>query len=417
MRKRLLSVLLAGTLSVSAIAGSVISASAIRNADDTYTPGEGTETINYKFAMPGVWVSDVTKAQNNACGTYWWGGTDIPKDVFAHEWPGYKMYKDSEIENLYSIAIPTDVPMIIFNNFIDGGMDTTKPEFEAACQILDKNVESTGWGDLDMYTDEFWEYVYSEAAEELGVSDLDPASDELLEEIEYRADELTFEKFGDYAGNFSVDTEYGSGIVYSRDNMVFVVDLRPETMKVSTTIVPEGKITYNGEFFFSYGGGKYGVWPTLEIAVEQEGLTLDENGNVVTEGLPKLAYDEKTGNPDPNAVASLQGLALDKYDNVVKAIDGKLVYIYGDFTGKYWEDTEAPPTPSVDPETTTVPPADNKDATSATKSPATGDSPSNKNNNANGSIATGEFSFAMVSFVVVVAGLGVVYFTRRKYNK
>ena len=346
MKKRILSFFLAGALSVSAVAGTIISASAIRNSDDTYTPSTGVKTYNYKFAMPGAWVNGVTEKQGNACGTYWWGGSDCPSEVFAHEWPGYKMNKDPDVENLYDIDVPTNTPMIIFNNYIDCGMDVTAPEFEAACQGPDKNVEYFAWGDSDYYTDEFWRYVYSVAAEELGVEDLDLEDDydELLEEIEDRADELTFAEFGDYADNFYYNEE-AEELVYNSDNMVFVIDLRPERMSVSYQIVPEGKINYGGEFFFSYGGGKYGMWPTLELAVEKEGLTLDENGNVVTDGLEVIAYD-RNGNPDAEAVKALDGLALDKFDNIIKHVSytdwrsghiiHKLVYVYGDFTGKYW---------------------------------------------------------------------------------
>lgn len=347
MKKRFLSVLLAGALSLSAVAGTIFSASATRNTDDTYTPSAGVETYNYQFAMPGVWVNDVTEKTGNACGTYWWSGSDCPSYVFSHEWPGYKMNKDPEVENLYNIDVPTNTPVIIFNNYIDCGVDSCAPQFDAACQALDKNVEYFSWDDSDYYTDEFWEYVYSVAMEELDIDYLDfyDDYDEINEVISYYAENLKFEVFGDYASNFFYSEEAGC-IVYNCNNMIFVVDLRPEMMSVSCQIVPEGKVTYGGEFFFSYGGGKYGIWPTLELAVEKEGLTLDEEGNVVTDGLEVITYDSY-GNPDSEAVKALDGLALDKYDNIVKRITSvdvrtglethRLVYVYGDFTGKYWE--------------------------------------------------------------------------------
>lgn len=417
MRKKLLSVVLAGALSVSVIAGSAISASATRNADDTYSPSAGVETLTYKFAMPGVWTSEVTEKQNNACGIYWWGGSDTPAGVFDHEWPGYKMVKDPDVVNLHYSQVPTNAPMVIFNNFVDGGMDVTAPEFTAACQGPDQNVEYYVWGDSDYYPDEFWRYVYTVAMEDLELEDLDPEDDmdEINDEASNNPEALKFEVFGDYASNFYYNEEEGS-IVYNPNNMVYVIDLRPERTSISYEIVKEGKPTYGGEFFFYYGDGKYGIWPTLEIALEQEQLPVDEEGNVVTDGLEVIAYD-KNGNPDAEAVKALEGYALDKYDSIIKHVEfydfrsgktlDKLVYVYGDFTGKYWEDTEAIPLPSA-------PAPSGQDATSSTKAPATDDTPAN---NGNGAIATGEFSFAAIAFVVVVAGLGVFYYTRKRYTK
>ena len=90
--------------------------------------------------------------------------------------------------------------------------------------------------------------------------------------------------------------------------------------------------------------------------------------------------------------------------------------VYGNFTGKYFEDKTAPEAPSVPTQPTTVAPTASPDATSATGA-TKGSSSNSSTNSANGSVATGDFSFATVIFVVVVGALGVFYFSRKKYNK
>ena len=61
--------------------------------------------------------------------------------------------------------------------------------------------------------------------------------------------------------------------------------------------------------------------------------------------------------------------------------------------------------------TTTVPAADNNDATSAQGEQSSSGSGSN---NSNGSIATGDYSAAAIFGVFAIAGLGVFYFVRKR---
>ena len=88
--------------------------------------------------------------------------------------------------------------------------------------------------------------------------------------------------------------------------------------------------------------------------------------------------------------------------------------VYGNFTGLYYLNKETPKNPTSPTSATTVPaPATNPtSATSATKGSGT-----TTTNSANGSVATGDFSFAAVMFVIVAAACGTFYFTRKKYNK
>ena len=131
MRKRILSAVLAGTLAATVLAGSVISAGAIKKDDDSYDPGS-VEANTYLFAMPGGWESDYWKQNENRAGIYWWTGPDVPKDNFTHEWPGYvvnRVTDEENVKNLYSTPVPKETTMIIFNNHINGGM-SSKTQFD-----------------------------------------------------------------------------------------------------------------------------------------------------------------------------------------------------------------------------------------------------------------------------------------------
>ena len=92
--------------------------------------------------------------------------------------------------------------------------------------------------------------------------------------------------------------------------------------------------------------------------------------------------------------------------------------VYGNVTGAYYEKKDAPIATPDEP-TTTAPstkPTASPDPTSATGT-TKGSSNNPSTNSGNGSVATGDFSFAAVLFVVVAGAAGVFYFTRKKYNK
>ena len=424
MRKRILSVVLAGALSASIVATGVVTASATKNPDDTYTPTPGVTAKTYSFAMPGAWMSDYWTKEENCAGIYWWTGSDTPGSVFTHDWPGYKVLTVSEgdVKNLYSTPVPADANQIIFSNHIDGGMPGTEgflqERFDAACQIKDTPAQYYSFMESDYYTKALWKYVWDKAADAVEMDHVNWSDDEtqmtkdetaevaaiyeaLKAAVEDDEFELDIPEFGKYAKNFYVEMENGDGIAQSFDNMVFVVNLDPNTMTISTTIVPEGKITYGGDWFFYYGNGEYGTWPTKELLKENTGIDFDEQGNVI------LPADSK--------------YVIDNYgtvNQVKTSSDGKeqKLMVYGNFTGKYFEDKTAPEPPSVPTQPTTVAPTASPDATSATGA-TKGSSSNSSTNSANGSVATGDFSFAAVIFVVVVGALGVFYFSRKKYNK
>ena len=104
MKKKLLCVLLAGTIVASAVATNAMTVSAAEPTNHgKYTPSAGVDTYKYYLAMPGCWINDTTKVNNDAAGVYWWSAPDDPDTKFGHGWPGYEMDKETSAENLYSI--------------------------------------------------------------------------------------------------------------------------------------------------------------------------------------------------------------------------------------------------------------------------------------------------------------------------
>ena len=367
---------------------------------------------------------------------------------FTHEWPGYvvnRVTTEENVKNLYSTPVPKDTTMIIFNNHINGGMpsepDFDQKKFDAAKQIVDTPSQYQIIGFDDYQSKDLWMYVWDKFAEQFDYTPIhwDKTTQEItkaekammkgmfapaakmkdeekrlyeenmgedlpempvyvaIEEGELDPEEFEIAEFGKYSKNFYIEMEQGDGIAQMFDNMVYVCNRDPNSMKISTTIVPEGMPTFSGDFFFYYGNGEYGTWPTKDLMLEKTGITVGEDGKPVAP----------------------EGYLIDDYDNVAKmgpGADGKeaKLMVYGNFTGLYYENKEPPEIPTSPTSATTVPaPATNPtSATSATKGSGT-----TTTNSANGSVATGDFSFAAVMFVIVAAACGTFYFTRKKYNK
>ena len=250
--KRLTAAATAVVMAATVTAVSLTNASATKNPDDTYTPSRGVEAKNYRFAMPGCWQSDYWRQNENCAGIYWWTGADTPGSVFTHDWPGYKMTRVAEagVDNLYSSPVPADAYMIIINNHIDGGMpgqpNFLQERFDAACQIKDTPAQYYAFMESPYYSKDLWKYVWDKAADEVGTnrvdwsyddtqltfeeeSQLSDIYDELLEAVDDDDFVLDIPEFGNYAKNFYVETENGDGVAQSFDNMVYVVNLDPNT--------------------------------------------------------------------------------------------------------------------------------------------------------------------------------------------
>ena len=358
--KRLTAAAMAAVMAATVTAVSLTNASATKNPDDTYTQSRGVEAKAYRFAMPGCWQSDYWRQNENCAGIYWWTGADTPGTVYSHDWPGYKMSKVSEagVDNLYSSPVPADAYMIIINNHIDGGMpgqpNFLQERFDAACNTNDTQSVYYAFMESPYYTKDLWKYVWDKAADEVGrtidwsddetrmtseeATQISNIYDELQEAVEDDDFVLDIPEFGQYAKNFYVEMENGDGIAQSFDNMVYVVNLDPNTNVISTTITPEGKITYGGDWFFYYGNGEYGTWPTKELLAEHTGIIFDDNGN------PVLPFGSD--------------MVIDEYgtiNRVVTTRDGiqQKLMVAGNFTGKYYSDIPTPDVPSTCSVTTT----------------------------------------------------------------
>lgn len=440
MKKKILSIILAGTMVSSVVAAGSIAV----HAEDgelapggygtlgEYTPNAGVKTNHLMFAMPRAWQNDTTKNEKcgGAAGIYWWSGYQTPDDVAGgHGWPGYKavQVKEEGVDNLWAIDVPTyyngdngNATAIIWNNYLDGGMETDpvkNPFYDAAVQTRDfpgqyysrieenetyellfryaykkamKQANVEGADALDIQSETFWEDINKLAAASLKAKDQDYADWDSLsaEEKGYQIDlvldtiDLDLSEFGDYASNFfnedlveSPEKPQYYGISFVFDNMVFVVNFDPAKMQESPV---SHKIGFDGEFYFYYGNGEYGSWPTKALNEQMK----DELGEdkVVSGNFTKGDYVTKT------------------MDDVKKDME------------KYYEENPDAK-PKTDDNTAGSVPAPATDASSGTSNPANG---SNSANNANGAIATGQISFAVIAFVVLIAGVGAVYFSRKK---
>lgn len=271
MSKKLISIIVSCALVLSLALVGVIGVSAAIDTDGRYVPSEGVkETHRLYFLMPESWKSEKYNASD--AGAYWWNGTDacgsLDGTSVGAPWPGYKMQVENAENNIFYVDLPTDVPNIIFNNYLNGGERTedaktgkvtfqfSEEQFKAAKQSVDITCQYYSEGDDDLYDDlldgEFW----TKAQEALDGND------------------KSF--FGDFADNFFEHPKWGISMKFN--NMIYVTD--PNNTSVSVT----GKETYAGDFYFYYGlneetgNYEYGSLPNYDMAKEA-GLvqTLDKN--------------------------------------------------------------------------------------------------------------------------------------------
>ncbi|MGN1433316.1 MAG: leucine-rich repeat protein [Ruminococcus sp.] len=243
--KKFTSIFLSVLLAFSVTAVSFESVSAVVDENGCYAPGDNVEaTYRYYFAMPNSWLNEYT----DTAGVYWWSGIDACNGIDGSggtvTWPGYKAQIDyfvTEYYGVYYIDCPTDVPTIVWNNYVDGGTDKNNPVYSAAKQAKDANVEFCSDGDSDLYSTEWFEEM----------------------EESYNGDK---DLFGEYVDNFFYDEEYGCGFSFVYDNMIYVLD--PD----KTSEIFDGKKIYGGDWYFYYGNGQFGTYPTKEGAEDHNTL-------------------------------------------------------------------------------------------------------------------------------------------------
>ena len=356
MSKKIISIILSCVLVISLALVGVIGVSAAADTDGRYVPSESVkETNRVYFLMPESWKSE--KFGATGAGAYWWNGSDpcgsVDGTSVGAAWPGYKMQVADADANLFYIDLPSDVPVIIFNNFLNGGerkkddagnvsYEFGEEQFKAARQTVDTTCQYYSEGDDDYY-DNMLDGTFWEKAQEA-----------------VEGNDKTF--LGNFQKNFFMETEYDLGISMNFDNMVFIID--PNNTSVNEV---SGKESYGGEFYFFYGKN-------------------EETGNYEYGGLPN--YEQA------------------KAEGVVKDIDKNATPD---------EPASKPTDPSnnnnnTNP-TTTVP-APDQNATSATNAVSTSDTANNTDNNA---VQTGATTAAAVLAVLLVAGGAVVY-TRKRFE-
>lgn len=445
MRKRLLSLLFAGAL-VASVA--TVGVSAATDAEGRYEHTDSkVSTRRVWFYMPSDWYNDFSKQTGDTAGMYWWGGTGS-----GNPWCGYKTYADSASQMFY-VDLPSDVPMVIWNNFVNGEMDTEAPIYKAALQTVDIPSEGICEDDDSVYLEQegFWE--------------------EMSESFEGDKSAL-----GDFKDSFE-DGDYG--FMLNLDNMIYVLDDNTKYVSMSAL---SGKLGYNGQWYFYFGDGTYGSWPSPERSKEEMAkgngvfgelkyvhTPLNEAGFKEVDGEKyyyymtsymnsegdniiygqrakngffgaggKTYFAQENGNLLRNVDRSFtEEEAVDIFGNKVDGLEVGKEYHF-DEEGVIGEIKVPEPTPpqTKPPVETTAPAADDTpkgtiptppaDATSATETkgsassdtaPKTGTTTTGGTTTDNAAIQTGTYSMAAVIFLVLAAFVGFAFYSRRKYNK
>ncbi len=182
MTKKIISIILTILLITSTAVIGVSAAVGEYNMPKKYVASEWAENIGlnrYFFFMPDDWKNEYTET----AGVYWWEGTDtcFCDDVL---WPGYKMrqystetvtqyYTDIEgTEKSYTgtvwyLDVPNDVPLVVFNNALDGGDKSwdnfDEDRFLKANQTVIVGTEYYDYGESENYpegTESFNNMIY-----------------------------------------------------------------------------------------------------------------------------------------------------------------------------------------------------------------------------------------------------------------
>lgn len=229
MSKKIISLFLTVILAVSMFAVAAVSVSAEVDEQGRYIPSEGVDTYRYYFYMPSDWYNDCA----SQAGVYWWIGSDSPS-----AWPGYNAY-EADADGIYYSSVPVDATTIIWNNAFGGGEDTTSPDYAKAIQTSDVSSQFYSLGDSDVYDSEFFAEM----------------------ENYYNNDKSAL---GNYADNFFYDEEFGLGFSFNYNNMIYVIN--PDMISENPL---NGKIVCGGEWYFYYGNGEYGTYPTRDEALQK----------------------------------------------------------------------------------------------------------------------------------------------------
>lgn len=311
MTKKLISMLLSIAMVLSVAVVGISGVYAAIDNDDRYVPSERTATNRLYFVMPESWKNE--KFGADSAGIFWWNGSDACMfnggSSQAAPWPGYKMQVYDADANIFYIDLPSDVPVIIFNNFLNGGereedaetgkvtFEFGEEQFKAAMQTKDVCCDYYSEGDSAYYDElldgEFW--AKAEAA--------------------FDGDDKTF--LGNFKDNFFIDTDFDLGFSMTLDNMIFVIN--PNDYDVNAL---SGKMVYGGEFYFFYGKNEetgkyeYGGLPNYDMAKE----------NGVVSVLDKSVFPNPTVQPTDPFNGMIYGDVNN--DGLITIVDATIVQKY-----------------------------------------------------------------------------------------
>ena len=410
----------------------------------TYTPSDtSTVTQHLLFAMPPEWQNEITRDPRcrGTAGVYWSFGVDKPDEVFSNGWPGYACERVEEpgVDLLFAADVPSygngernNAGMIVWNNFIIPGTETDeeKNPFRSAarksrdvcagCITKDKtdqkfdplfryiyrhNLEKLGVAGvaaLDLQSGTFWEEINRLSAQHMGIDfetlgrdDRESCADKVIDKAGDEA--LDFSMFGDYASNFfnsdhvgspelfPREEEIGEGISFLCDNMVMVIT-------DSSGLFPIGDDGHDYDFYFYYGGGRYGTWPTESLNRQMGGISGSFAQTTETSTAPATVASSASASPEATAEASGVTVA----------------------TGT----AALPETAVTAPDASAVIPSAAADAASSTHDStgdaAAGASVDSAGGSANGAVATGDATIAAVVLLALAAGTGMIVFVRKR---
>lgn len=112
--------------------------------------GEHEEIVIHAGEKAPSWYNDFNVLDGHTyAACYWWGGTCDPEHNYSVGWCGYRAEIADEEQGIYYVDLPDDVTTIIWNNGVNGGMDSTQPIYYKAAQTIDTNAEGAYEGDYD----------------------------------------------------------------------------------------------------------------------------------------------------------------------------------------------------------------------------------------------------------------------------
>ena len=106
------------------------------------TTDEEKTTYRYYFYKPAYWKAN---EHSDTVGIYWWEGSSAPG-----YWPGYEAHK-ADAEGVYYYDVPSNVSVIIWNNFVDGGTDPDAEIYKLAYQTTNIGSEYYAAGECAAY--------------------------------------------------------------------------------------------------------------------------------------------------------------------------------------------------------------------------------------------------------------------------